>query len=83
MNQVEDRTPLAGRLMMGPDGAVYALSPGTLQAPPSRKTGEGGAHFVLSAEALRRDSGDVPVCFKYSADVPRRDHGDIPICFAY
>ena len=32
MNQLENTMPLADRLMMGPDGAIYALRAGTAAA---------------------------------------------------
>jgi hypothetical protein len=83
MNQLEDRTSLADQLMMGPDGAVYALRTGTLRAPSSSKPGEGGGRFAYSAEVPRRDGGQPTICFSYAAEGPRRDGGNIPLCFKY
>lgn len=85
MNQLENTMPLADRLMMGPDGAIYALRAGTLHVSPTDDFGGAEAlSFVsYSAEVPRRDGGDIPLCFKYSAQVPRRDGGDVPVCFAY
>jgi hypothetical protein len=83
MNQLENRTSLADRLMMGPDGAVYALGAGTPQPLASRIPGGGGARFAYSAEVPRRDGGEPPICFKFSAEVPRRDGGEPPICFKF
>jgi hypothetical protein len=83
MNQLENRTPLADRLMMGPDGAVYALRAGTLQAPHSRAGGEGSGCFAYSAEVPRRDGGEGGGCFRFSAEAPRRDPGQGTSCFTY
>ncbi len=85
MNQLENTMSLADRLMMGPDGVVYALRAGTLQVSPTDDFGGAEAlSFVsYSAEVPRRDGGDIPLCFKYSAEGPGRDGGDPPICFKY
>jgi hypothetical protein len=81
MNQLDNPASLADRLMMGPDGAVYVVQTGMLNASspddPSR------ACFRYSAEVPRRDGGEPPICFSYSAKVPRRDGGDPPVCFSY
>jgi hypothetical protein len=96
MNQPEDPTFLADRLMVGADGAVYVVHTGTLRASPPddlshasaprlaqrhSEGGEGGACFRY--EVPRRDSGEPPICFKYSAEAPRRDGGEAPVCFKY
>jgi hypothetical protein len=90
MNQLESRTFLADRLMIGPDGVVYALRSGTLRALPpddlssavapsrSRHSGEGRQGAAYSCYS----SGEPPICFKYSAE-PHRDLGNPPICFKY
>jgi hypothetical protein len=98
MNQLGNPTSLADRLMMGPDGAVYAVHAGTLKTSPpddlSRAsapnlpqhysgTGEGGGCFRYSAEVQRRDGGEPSSCFRYSAQVPRRDGGTGSGCFRY
>jgi hypothetical protein len=91
MNEVENGTPLADRMMMGPDGEVYDLRTGTSQESPddlnsagsprlpqhASDGGLGGGCFAYSAEAPRRDGGTIGGCFRFSADVPRRDGGVI------
>lgn len=97
MNEAENRTPLADRLMMGPDGAVYDLRTATLQESPndlssavsprlpqrSSDGGVGGGCFGYSAEAPRRDGGTIGGCFKFSADVPRQAPGQGSPCFRF
>src|SRR5580704_2121085 len=83
MNQLENRTPLADQLMMGPDGAVYALRTATPQTPRSREGGEGSGCFAYSAEVPRRDSGQGTGCFRFSAEAPHRDGGEGTGCFKY
>jgi hypothetical protein len=97
MDKVENRASLADCLMLGPDGAVYALRTGTRQEPSddlggavsprlpqhSRDGGVGGGCFAYSAEAPRRGGGNGTICFKYSAEAPSRGGGSGTICFKY
>ena len=97
MNEAENRTPLADRLMMGPDGAVYDLRTATLQESPndlssavsprlpqrSSDGGVGGGCFKFSADVPRQAPGQGSPCFRFSAEAPRRDPGVIDPRFAY
>ncbi len=97
MNKAENRTPLADRLMMGPDGAVYDLRTGTPQESPddlssavspqlsqhSSDGGVGGSCFPYSADVPRQAPGQGSPCFRFSAEAPRRDPGQGTSCFRY
>jgi hypothetical protein len=78
MNKLEDRTLLTGRLMVGPDGAVYDLGAGT-------RSGDGGqasSCFSFSAPLPRRDPGVIDPCFAYGA-AASADGGVIHPYFAF
>jgi hypothetical protein len=82
MNEFEDRASLTDRLMMGPDGVVYALGTAAQHALRPGGTGQDGGCFTSSAETPRRDPGVIDPCFAYGA-AARRDPGVIDPCFAY
>src|SRR5580704_5124407 len=97
MNRPENRSPLTGRLMMGPDGAVYDLRTGTPQESPDDLSsavsprlsqhasdgGVGGGCLAYSAEAPSRGGGNGSVCFGYSAEAPRQAPGQGSPCFRF
>jgi hypothetical protein len=90
MNRPENRSPLTGRLMIGPDGAVYDLRTGTPQESPddlssavsprlsqhSSDGGVGGGCFAYSAEAPRQAPGQGSPCFRFSAEALAGPRGD-------
>ncbi len=98
MNQLENRTLLADRLMVGPDGAVYAVLTGSRHEPlpndlssaaalrlpqGSSDGGLGGGCFAYSAGDPSDDGGVIGGCFGFSAETPRRDGGEGGGCFRY